>query len=41
MVNGISLEYPKEKRLAFAKYAELAWASYSTGFNEGMCGGKK
>ena len=33
-----SLKYPKEKRLAFAKYAELAWASYSTGFNEGMYG---
>ena len=33
-----SLEYPKEQRLAFTKYAELAWASYSTGFNEGMCG---
>ena len=36
-----SLEYPKEQRLAFTKYAELAWASYSTGFNEGMYGGKK
>lgn len=23
-----SLEYPKEQRLAFTKYAELAWASY-------------
>lgn len=33
-----SLEYPKEQRLAFTKYAELAWASYSTGFNEGMYG---
>lgn len=33
-----SLKYPKEQRLAFAKYAELAWASYSTGFNEGMYG---
>ena len=33
-----SLEYPKEQRLAFTKYAELAWASYSTGFNEGMFG---
>lgn len=36
-----SLEYPKEKRLAFAKYAELAWASYSTGFNERMYGDKE
>lgn len=36
-----TLEYPKEKRLSFVKYAELAWASYSTGFNEGMFGDKE
>lgn len=36
-----TLEYPKEKRVAFAKYAELAWASYSTGFNEGMFGNEE
>ena len=30
-----------QKHMQLVKYAELCWASYGTGFNEGMCGGKE
>ena len=29
------------KYMQLVKYAELCWASYSEGLNEGMFGGKK
>ncbi|RAX57351.1 hypothetical protein CCZ01_06550 [Helicobacter monodelphidis] len=34
-------QYTKEQRLKLLRYAELAWASYSTKLNEGMFGDKE
>ncbi|MDY4857845.1 MAG: hypothetical protein SO232_04370, partial [Candidatus Onthovivens sp.] len=34
-------QYTKEQKLKLLRYAELAWASYSTGLNEGMFGDKE
>lgn len=34
-------QYTKEQKLKLLRYAELSWASYSTGLNEGMFGDKE